>query len=211
MTPKAKNVLKKILAYALMSIVLMLIYFVIAFVLDMIFNLFGGEDGVSIIATVVTCIVLTAIFVVGDIINSRKKGVDRSDDIIRICRRILTTTTIMFCGSLVIEWLIQRFSDEDFSLGLVHWLSFSLAVALFDELIKKNEEKKIQEDENALVVAAECEDMQRAEDICRKLESNGVKAMIIEKDSPVYIKGNGSPVQVQVCRKDQQKSADIIT
>lgn len=211
MTPKAKNVLKKILAYALMSIVLMLIYFVIAFVLDLIFDLFGGEDGVSIITTVVTCIVLTAIFVVGDIINSRKKGVDRSDDIIRICRRILTTTTIMFCGSLVIEWLIQRFSDEDFSLGLVHWLSFSLAVALFDELIKKNEEKKIQEDENALVVAAECEDMQRAEDICRKLESNGVKAMIVEKDSPVYIKGNGSPVQVQVCRNDQQKSADIIT
>ena len=210
MTPKAKNVLKKILAYVLMSIVLMLIYFVIAFVLDLILNLFGGEDGVSIIATVVTCLVLTAIFVVGDIINSRKKGVHRSDDIIRICRRILTTTTIMFCGSLVIEWLIQRFSDEDFSLGLVHWLSFSLAVALFDELVKKHKEKKIQEDENALIVAAECEDMQTAEDICRKLESNGVRAMIVEKDSPVYIKGNGSPVQVQVCRKDQQKSADII-
>ena len=210
MTLKTKSILKKVLAYGLMSVTLMLIYFLIAFVLDLIFDLFGGEDGVSIIATVVTCIVLTAIFVVGDIINSRKKGVDRSDDIIRICRRILTTTTIMFCGSLVIEWLIQRFSDEDFSLGLVHWLSFSLAVALFDELVKKHKEKKIQEDENALIVAAECEDMQTAEDICRKLESNGVRAMIVEKDSPVYIKGNGSPVQVQVCRKDQQKSADII-
>ena len=210
MTLKTKSILKKVLAYGLMSVTLMLIYFLIAFVLDLIFDLFGGEDGVSIIATVVTCIVLTAIFVVGDIINSRKKGVDRSDDIIRICRRILTTTTIMFCGSLVIEWLIQRFSDEDFSLGLVHWLSFSLAVALFDELVKKHKEKKIQEDENALIVAAECEDMQTAEDICRKLESNGVRAMIVEKDSPVYIKGNCSPVQVQVCRKDQQKSADII-
>lgn len=210
MTPKAKSILKKVLAYGLMSVTLMLIYFLIAFVLDMIFDLFGGEDGVSIIATVVTCIVLTAIFVVGDIINSRKNGHDRSDEIIKICRRILTTTTIMFCGSLVIEWLIQRFSDEDFSLGLVHWLSFSLAVALFDELVKKQKEKKIQEDENALVVAAECEDMQTAEDICRKLESNGVRAMIVEKDSPVYIKRNGSPVQVQVCRKDQQKSADII-
>ena len=210
MTLKTKSILKKVLAYGLMSVTLMLIYFLIAFVLDLIFDLFGGEDGVSIIATVVTCIVLTAIFVVGDIINSRKKGVDRSDDIIRICRRILTTTTIMFCGSLVIEWLIQRFSDEDFSLGLVHWLSFSLAVALFDELVKKHKEKKIQEDENALIVAAECEDMQTAEDICRKLESNGVRAMIVEKDSPVYIKGNDSPVQVQVCRKDQQKSADII-
>lgn len=211
MTLKIKSILKKVLAYGLMSVTLMLIYFLIAFILDLIFDLFGGEDGVSIIATVVTCIVLTAIFVVGDIINSRKNGHDRSDEIIKICRRILTTTTIMFCGSLVIEWLIQRFSDEDFSLGLVHWLSFSLAVALFDELVKKQKEKKIQEDENALVVAAECEDMQRAEDICRKLESNGVKAMIVEKDSPLYIKGNGSPVQVQVCRKDQQKSADIIT
>lgn len=141
MNPKTKTILKKILAYALMGIVLILMYFVIAFVLDLIFDLFGGEDGVSIITTIATCIFLTVIFIVGDITNSRKKGVDRSDYIIRICRRILTTTTYMFCGSLVIEWLIRRFSDEDFSLGLVHWLSFAFAIALFDELVKKYKEK----------------------------------------------------------------------
>ena len=210
MNPKTKTILKKILAYVLASVVLMLIYFVIAFVLDLIFNLFGGEDSVSIITTSVTCIFLTVIFVVGDIINSRKKGIDRSDDIIRICRRILTTTTVMFVGSLAMEGLIQRFSDDDFSLGLLHWLSFALAVALFDELIKKNQEKKTQEDENALVIAAECEDMQTAEDFCNKLESNGIKAMIVENDSPVYIKGNGSPVQIQVCRKDLEEANAII-
>ena len=201
--------MKKILAYALMSVVLMLVYVVASFLFDWLFDLIG-EEKVSWRSTVAACIFTTAAIITVDILNSRKKGVDRSDDIIRICRRILTTTTIMFCGSLVIEWLIQRFSDDDFSLGLIHWLSFALAVALFDELIKKNKEKKTQEDENALVVAAECEDMQTAEDICNKLESNGVKAMIVEKDSPVYIKGNGSPVQIQVCRRDQQKSADII-
>ena len=141
MNPKTKTILKKILAYALMGIVLILMYFVIAFVLDLIFDLFGGEDGVSIITTIATCIFLTVIFIVGDITNSRKKGVDRSDDIIRICRRIQTTTTYMFCGSLVIEWLIRRFSDEGFSLGLVHWLSFAFAVAVFDELVKKYKEK----------------------------------------------------------------------
>ncbi len=210
MTQKTKTILKKVLAYGLMSITLMLIYFVIAFVIDLIFNLFGGEDGVSILSTIATCIILTAIFVVGDIINSRKKGVNRSDEIIRICRRVLTTTTVMFCGSLVIEWLIQKFSDEDFSLGMVHWLSFALAVALFDELIKKNNEKKIQEDENALVVAAECEDMQTAEDICSRLENSGINAMIVEKESPVYIKGNSSPVQIQVCRKDLLKAEEVI-
>ena len=208
MTPKTESFLKKVLAYGLMSVTLMLIYFVIAFVIDQIFNLFGGEDGVSIITTIATCIVLTAIFVVGDIINSRQKDMDRSDDIIKICRRILTTTTYMFCGMLLVEWLIQKFSDKDFSLGLVHWLSFALAVALFDELIKKN--KKMQEDENALVVVAECEDMQTAEDISNKLESNGIKAMIVDKDSPVYIKGNDSPVQIQVCRKDLEEANAII-
>jgi hypothetical protein len=210
MTAKTKTILKKILAYVLASVLLMLIYFVIAFILDLIFNLFGDEDEISIISTAATCIFLTVIFVVCDIINNRKKGIDRSDDIIRICRRILTTTTVMFVGSLAMEGLIQRFSDDDFSLGLLHWLSFALAVALFDELIKKNKEKKMLKDENAHVVAAECENMQTAEGICNKLESNGIKAMIVEKDSPVYIKGNGSPVQIQVCRKDLEKSKEII-
>ena len=209
MTAKTKTILKKILAYALMSVVLMLVYAVVSFLFDWLFDLIG-EEKVSWRSMVAACTFTTAAIIIVDILNSRKKGVDRSDDIIKICRRILTTTTIMFCGSLVIEWLIQRFSDEDFSLGLVHWLSFALAVALFDELIKKNQENKTQEDESALVVAAECEDMQTAEGICNKLDSNGIKATIVDKDSPVYIKGNDSPVQIQVCRKDLEEANAII-
>ena len=150
MTTKTKNILKKILAYALMSVMLMLVYFVVSFLFDWLFDLIG-EEKVGWRSMVVACTFTTAAIIIVDILNSRKKGVDRSDDIIRICRRILTTTTIMFCGSLAIEWLIQRFSDEDFSLGLVHWLSFALAVALFDELIKKNKERKIKEDENEII------------------------------------------------------------
>ena len=210
MTPKTKTILKKILAYALMSVVLMLVYVVASFLFDWLFELIG-EEKVSWRSTVTACTFTTAAIIIVDILNSRKKGVDRSDDIIKICRRILTTTTIMFWGSLVIEWLIQRlFSDKDFSLGLVHWLSFALAVALFDELEKKYKERKTKEDENALVIAAECKNMQTAEGICNKLESNGIKAMIVEKDSPIYIKGNDSPVQIQVCRKDLEKSKEII-
>ena len=201
--------MKKILAYALMSVVLMLVYVVASFLFDWLFDLIG-EEKVSWRSTVVACTFTTAAIIIVDILNSRKKGVDRSDDIIKICRRILTTTTYMFCGMLLVEWLIQKFSDKDFSLGLVHWLSFALAVALFDELIKKNEERKTKEDENALVIAAECKDMQTAEGIYNKLESNGIKAMIVDKDSPVYIKGNGSPVQIQVCRKDLVKSKETI-
>ena len=151
MTTKTKTILKKILAYALMGVVLILTYAVTMFIIDMIFGWFGGEDGVSWISIAAGCIAATAGIIIVDIFNSRKRKEDRSDDIIRICRRILTTTTVMFVGSLAMEGLIQRFSDDDFSLGLLHWLSFALAVALFDELIKKNKEKKMQEDENAII------------------------------------------------------------
>ena len=147
MNPKTKTILKKILAYALMSVVLMLVYVVASFLFDWLFDLIG-EEKVSWRSTVVACTLTTAAIIIVDILNSRKKGVDRSDDIIKICRRILPTTTIMFCGSLVIEWLIQKFSDKDFSLGLVHWLSFALAVALFDELVKKYKEKKGEKTDN---------------------------------------------------------------
>ena len=203
MTTRTKNILKKILAYALMGIVLILTYAVTMFIIDMIFGWFGGEDGISWISIAAGCIAATAGIIIADIINSRKRKEDRSDKIIKICRQILWTTTIMFCGLMLIEWLIQRFSDKDFALGTVHWLSFSFASAIIDQFYyQKFKEKKIQEDENALVLAAECEDMQTAEGICNKLENNGIKAMIVEKDSPVYIKGNGSPIQIQVCRKD---------
>ena len=209
MTPKTKTILKKILAYALMSVVLMLVYVVVSFLFDWLFDLIE-EEKVSWRSMVVACTFTTAAIIIVDILNSRKKGVDRSDDIIKICRRILTTTTYMFCGMLLVEWMIQKFSDKDFSLGLVHWLSFALTVVLFDELIKKNKERKIKEDENALVIAAEYEGMQTAEEVCNKLESNGIKAMIVEKDSPVYIKGNASPVQIQLCRKDLEEANAII-
>ena len=147
MTPKTKTILKKILAYALMSVMLMLVYFVVSFLFDWLFDLIG-EEKVSWRSTVVACTFTTAAIIIVDILNSRKKGVDRSDDIIKICRRILTTTTYMFCGMLLVEWLIQKFSDKDFSLGLVHWLSFALAVALFDELVKKYKEKKGEKTDN---------------------------------------------------------------
>ena len=210
MTAKTKTIMKKILAYVQACVVLILTYAVTMFIIDMIFGWFGGEDGVSWISIAAGCIAATAGIIIVDIINSRKRKEDRSDNIINICRQILWTTTIMFCGMMLIEWLIQRFSDKDFALGTVHWLSFSFACAIFDQFHQKYKEKKMQEDESALVIAAECEDMQTAEDFCNKLESNGINAMIVEKDSPVYIKGNGSPVQIQVCRKDLEKSKEII-
>ena len=43
MTPKTKTILKKILAYALMGIVLMLVYVVASVLFDWLFDLMGEE------------------------------------------------------------------------------------------------------------------------------------------------------------------------
>ena len=43
MTTKTKNIMKKILAYALMCIVLMLVYVVVSFLFDWLFDLIGEE------------------------------------------------------------------------------------------------------------------------------------------------------------------------
>ena len=78
MTTKTKNIMKKILAYALMCIVLILTYAVTMFIIDMIFGWFGGEDGISWISIAAGCIAATAGIIIVDIINSRKRKEDRS-------------------------------------------------------------------------------------------------------------------------------------
>ena len=83
MNPTTNTILKKILACTLMSIVLMLVYVVVSFLFDWLFDLIG-EEKVSWRSMVAACTFTTAAIIVVDIINSRKKGADRSDDIIKI-------------------------------------------------------------------------------------------------------------------------------
>ncbi|MEE0236486.1 MAG: DUF2007 domain-containing protein [Bacteroidales bacterium] len=63
-----------------------------------------------------------------------------------------------------------------------------------------------------LKVAAECIDKAGAEAICKMLEANGIKAMVVEKNSPVYTENASliAPVQVQVDHKDLKKAEKLI-
>ena len=44
------------------------------------------------------------------------------------------------------------------------------------------------------------------------LEANGIKAMVVEKNSTIYIKDSSlmAPVQVQVCGVDLEKAVKLI-
>ena len=207
MTLKAK----KTLAYAMFAVVMVLIYLVISFSVDVIFRWCGDEEGISITSTMITCLVFTTAIVVAEIARNRQMGIDRSDELIKKCRKFLTATVIMFLGFMIVDMLFEHLSKKDYLLGPKYWLSFSIASGIIDLLYERYKEKKHKNDENDFVVAAECPDVQSAESICNKLEANGIKAMVVEKESPIYIKGSieYAEAQVQVCRKDLQKAQEL--
>ena len=202
---------KKILAYGMFAVVMALVYMVSGFAVDFIFRLCGDNEGVSIISTIISCVAFTIAIVAAVIVRNCQMGIDRSDELFRKCRKFLTATAIMFLGFMLMEWIFERYTEKDYLLGPKYWLSFSIASAIIDLLFEKYKEKKHQKDENALVVAAECPDVASAESICNKLESNGIKAMVVEKDSPIYIKGTieFAEAQVQVCRKDLERALEL--
>ena len=207
MTPTAK----KALAYAMFAVVMALIYLVIGFTVDVIFRWCGDEEGISITSTMITCLVFTTAIVLAEIARNRQMGIDRSDELIRKCRKFLSATVIMFLGFMVMDMLFEHFSEKDYLFGPKYWLSFSIASGILDLIYEKYKETRHKDNENDLVVVAECPDVQSAESICNKLEANGIKAMVIEKDSPIYIKGSieYAEAQVQVCRKDLQKAQEL--
>ena len=202
---------KKILAYGMFAVVMALVYMVSGFAVDFIFRLCGDNEGVSIISTIISCVAFTIAIVAAVIVRNCQMGIDRSDELFRKCRKFLTATAIMFLGFMLMEWIFERYTEKDYLLGPKYWLSFSIASAIIDLLYEKYKKKKHQKDENALVVAAECPDVASAESICNKLESNGIKAMVVEKDSPIYIKGTVefAEAQVQVCRKDLERALEL--
>ena len=207
MTLKAK----KILAYAMFAVVMALTYLAIGFTVDVIFGWCGDEEGISIASTMITCLVFTTAIVLAEIARNRQMGIDSSDELIRKCRKFLSATVIMFLGFMVMDILFEHFSEKDYLLGPKYWLSFSIASGIIDLLYERYKEKKHKNDENDFVVAAECPDVQSAESICNRLEANGIKAMVVEKESPIYIKGSieYAEAQVQVCRKDLQKAREL--
>ena len=207
MTLKAK----KTLAYAMFAVVMALVYIVIGFTVDVIFRWCGDEEGISITSTMITCLIFTTAIVLAEIARNRQMGIDRSDELIRKCRKFLSATVIMFLGFMVMDMLFEHFSEKDYLFGPKYWLSFSIASGILDLIYEKYKETRHKDNENDLVVVAECPDVQSAESICNKLEANGIKAMVIEKDSPIFIKGavEYAEAQVQVCRKDLQKAQEL--
>ena len=100
---------------------------------------------------------------------------------------------------LLVEWLIQKlFSDKDFSLGLVHWLSFALAVALFDQLMENRKRAALTEGRE------ETKKKRLNKDIVQQVEKNVRQAnrttRIVKPKSPISARAAVKPLKPKSTR-----------
>ena len=198
--------LRKIFAYLLEIVVLLLFYIAI----DYLFDIFGFAEDVSWRSTFVSFVFGSAGIIIIDAINNRRNGSDRSAEIIRGCRRIIVTTTLMFGGFVFFEWLIMHTPGEEFVFETRKWLPIALSIGIGNYIFERREQKRVEKEENRLVFAAGCATMEEAQSVGDMLEKEGVKAMIVERESPIYIKGGDAPFQVQVCYKDLKRAEELL-
>lgn len=195
MKTKTKKSIKNVLIF----IALLLLTTVNIILLELVIGWLAGDENICWKSVLFAGIGLSVAVVIVDILIARSSVQGRGRDIISVCRKIILPATIMFGCSVL---LFNNSADAGGAFETTEWLSLSLSMAIFIYLYERKQQYDIQQDENGLVVVAECQDMQSAEMLCERLESNSIRAMIVEKESPIYIKGGNAPIQIQVCRKD---------
>ncbi len=132
--------------------------------------------------------------------------------------KILSTMTIMaivatliYGAFMLLEWLFPDNADSSFTGNWEQWFPVSISLSVFLFMQNKRTTQSYEND-NDLVVAVECQDKTDAERICTILDENGIKAIAVEKESPMYINSvNDAPVQVQVMGKELKRTKESLT
>ena len=130
--------------------------------------------------------------------------------IVKTLTIITTTSTVMYCAYAFLNWIFPINAEEGFIADWAGWIAKSISLSVFIHIWDKRHRESLK-NENDLVVAAECHTKAEAETMCAKLENDGIKVMIVEKESPMYINNdNNAPVQLQVMGKELKKAKEFI-
>ena len=145
-----------------------------------------------------------------NILLARRDKEARITKVVNTMTLMAIVATIIDGVFMILEWLFPDNAESGFTGNWVQWFPVSISIATFLHLQERRRAEKYR-NENDLVVAAECRDRGEAEALCAMLEEKGIKAMAVEKGSPMYIdSAKGLPVQVQVMGKDLQSAQRII-
>lgn len=204
MRSNTKKTLNNVLATIILIVLTTASFFIIRYILGVVFGWFGDEDNISWKSILITCAILSIVALIAKIITERRCLEGAWYKIIDAVFKIALYTT-MFFGCFILLTDAAEVADKT-----MHWLTLSISLGIFNTLYAERMRRESENDENMLVVAAECHDIPSAEAIVATLEAGGIQAMIVEKHSPIYIKGSDAPAQVQVCRKDLNTAKHLL-
>ena len=123
---------------------------------------------------------------------------------------VAITATIVYGIFMLLEWWFPDNAESGFTGNWEQWFPVSISIAAFLHL---QERRRVQsyKNNNDLVVVAGCQENAEAESVCAVLEEKGIKAMAVEKGSPMYIdNADNAPLQVQVMDKDLQSAKKVL-
>ena len=153
---------------------------------------------------------VSIVLLVAYLLFARRNKESKGAIIVNTMTIIAIVATFVYGAFMLLEWLFPDNADSDFTGNWVQWFPVSISLSVFLFMQNKRTTQSYKND-NDLVVAVECQDKTDAERICTILDENGIKAMAVEKESPMYINsGNGAPVQVQVMGKDLPYAQKVI-
>ncbi len=123
---------------------------------------------------------------------------------------VALASTVIYGVFMILEWLFPGDNAGSFTGNWVQWFPVSISLATFLHIQERRRTKKYR-NANDLAVAAECEDVTEADEVCAVLEAQGIKAMAVEKGNPMYIDScSDAPLQVQVMGKDLQSAKKVL-
>ena len=145
-----------------------------------------------------------------NILLARRNKEARITKVVNTMTLIAIVATVIYGVFMILEWLFPKNADTTFTGNWVQWFPVSISLASFLHL---QDRRRAQSYKNVkdLVVAAGCQEDAEAERMCAVLEEKGIKAMTVEKGSPMYIdSANDAPLQIQVMGKDLQSAKKVL-
>ena len=150
------------------------------------------------------------IMLIANILLARRDKTARITAIVNSVAIVALASTIIYGVFMILEWLFPGDTAGSFTGNWVQWFPVSISLAIFLHLQERHRMQNYKS-ENDLVVAAECHDIAEAEKLSAVLEEKGIKAMAVEKGSPMYIdNADNAPLQIQVMGKDLQSAKKVL-
>lgn len=150
------------------------------------------------------------IALIANILLARRDKTARITAIVNSVAIVALASTIIYGVFMILEWLFPGDTAGSFTGNWVQWFPVSISLAIFLHLQDRHRMQNYKS-ENDLVVVAECHDIAEAEKLSAMLEEKDIKAMAVEKGSPMYIdNADNAPLQIQVMGKDLQSAKKVL-